>query len=67
MIHLGEECDVKDWKTSVSDVIQDPGSWQFQFQPCKRVSIKKSAKGTPLVRGERGYKTDLGQYKPLLK
>ena len=62
VIHLGEECGVKDWKTIVSDVIKDPGSWHFQFEPCKTVSIKKSAKETTLVHGERGYKNDLGQY-----
>ncbi|VEN40468.1 unnamed protein product [Callosobruchus maculatus] len=64
---LTEDWVAQDWKTSISKVVKNPGSWHFKFNPAKRFIITKLPTNNVLVRGEVNYKSDLRMDKSVLK
>lgn len=68
VFQLGQDnVKVFDWKSAATATVKKPGSWHFQFQPSKRLSLKKSKTGSILVRGEANYRSDLGAFKGICK
>ncbi|XP_044766265.1 uncharacterized protein LOC123322386 [Coccinella septempunctata] len=56
-VHLGENCNVFDWKESISDVVRPTGTWHFSFKNTKRFLLKKCKTGNVLIRGTEASET----------
>lgn len=70
VLEMEKEIDIFDWKKAVQTTVKPPAQWHFQFSVAKRISLKKiekSAAKTVFVKGEVNYRSDLGQYKSILK
>lgn len=68
VIHLGEECQVHDWKKMIEATHKTTTNWHFQFQKAKKIVISRSKdKKSALVRGEPHYVFEVGTPKSLLK
>lgn len=66
-VHLGENCNVFDWKETISNVVRPTGTWHFAFKNTKRFLLKKCKTGNVLIRGELHYHNDLQTFKSVLR
>lgn len=66
LLKLGNDWQIFDWKTEMSQSIKKPAQWHFKFNESKRFILTKENRNV-LVRGEVNYKSDLGFSKSVLK
>lgn len=68
VIHLGQNCNVFNWKEAISDVFKPTGTWHFSFKNTKRFLLKKcKTTGNVFIRGELYYQNDLQTFKSVLR
>ncbi|KAJ8874367.1 hypothetical protein PR048_025215 [Dryococelus australis] len=63
VVHLGEDCDVKNWKEYACQILKLPASGHFKFASFKRFIIKKTSSCMVTVTGEPQYNVNIGQTK----
>lgn len=67
VFHLGEDCEVHDWKEAVSEHLTSTASWNFPFRQAKRFYLTRSRSGNVFIRGEPHYRYDLNTAKNVFK
>lgn len=68
VVHLGQECPVKDWKQGIEETHKVTTQWHFKFQKSKKIAFSRSKDGKKiLVQGEPTYVFEGGKRRSLLK
>ncbi|CAK1584518.1 unnamed protein product [Parnassius mnemosyne] len=68
IVRMGSDCEVLNFKSGMSSVIKDVGSWHFQFKHCKRFLIQRSKEiGNVVIQGEVHYTNNLGVLKKITR
>lgn len=69
VVRMGSmECQVYDFKSSMSSIMKDVGTWHFQFKKCKRFYIARSKNdGNVIIKGDVNYRISDGVYKKVTR
>ncbi|CAG5003166.1 unnamed protein product [Parnassius apollo] len=62
VIRLGSDFQFYDWKTSVTNVLKLPGSWNFKFNASKRFFLRKDKNNKIGIKGEPNYVSEVVNY-----
>lgn len=69
VVRMGSmECQVYDFKSAMSSIMKDVGTWHFQFKKCKRFYIARSKNdGNVIIKGDVNYRISDGVYKKVTR